>query len=257
MRRVLPLLQDRATGAFAISNAVAADVQPLLPRLTVHTVLNGVRTKFFDSDPVKAVDLDRLAGLPPSDPGTIRIGLVATYAAWKGHELFLEAASALRTLNARFYIVGGAVYATSRSQITQTALTQSIRTLGLDGKIGVVPFQLDMAHVYAALDIVVHASTRPEPFGRTVAEAMAAGRVVVAPNTGGIPEQIESGKTGVLYAPGNVQSLAASIAALHASPEQRRTIADAALQHARACLDAQRLAPQIFALYGAPRAASN
>jgi glycosyltransferase involved in cell wall biosynthesis len=183
--------------------------------------------------------------------------LVATYAVWKGHELFLKAASALRALNARFYIVGGAVYSTPRSQITETELSQTIRTFGLEGRVGVVPFQLDMSQVYAALDIVVHASTRREPFGRTIAEAMAAGRAVVAPNAGGIPEQIQSGKTGVLYSPGNVQSLVESIASLHASPERRTIMAAAALEHARTCLDARRLAPQIVALYGAPRAASN
>jgi glycosyltransferase involved in cell wall biosynthesis len=68
----------------------------------------------------------------------------------------------------------------------------------LGERVGVVPFQRDIAPIFAALDIVVHASTKREPFGRVVAEGMSAGRAVVAVGAGGILEQIEDGKTGLL-----------------------------------------------------------
>jgi glycosyltransferase involved in cell wall biosynthesis len=44
--------------------------------------------------------------------------------------------------------------------------------------------------VYRSLDIVVHASTKPEPFGRTIAEAMACGRAVLLSRESGVAELV-------------------------------------------------------------------
>jgi hypothetical protein len=60
--------------------------------MRIETVLNGVRTELFASGKEPPLDLDVLAGLPAASFGVVRIGLVATYASWKGHHLFLEAA---------------------------------------------------------------------------------------------------------------------------------------------------------------------
>ncbi len=45
----------------------------------------------------------------------------------------------------------------------------------LDNVVGLIPFQQDMAKVDNALDVVVHASTEPEPFGQVIIEGMACG----------------------------------------------------------------------------------
>jgi len=58
----------------------------------------------------------------------------------------------------------------------------------IENRVGFVPFQDNPADVYRALDIVVHASTKPEPFGRTIVEAMACGKPVIAAQTGGAAE---------------------------------------------------------------------
>jgi len=42
-----------------------------------------------------ALDLDRMAGLAPAPPGVCRVGLLATFARWKGQDVFLEAAARL------------------------------------------------------------------------------------------------------------------------------------------------------------------
>jgi glycosyltransferase involved in cell wall biosynthesis len=60
-------------------------------------------------------------------------------------------------------------------------------------------------------DLLVHASTAPEPFGRVLVEGMAAGVPVVASDHGAAPEIIESGTSGWLAQPGNVEALAAAI----------------------------------------------
>jgi glycosyltransferase involved in cell wall biosynthesis len=58
-------------------------------------------------------------------------------------------------------------------------------------------------------DIVVNASTDPEGFGRTVVEAQAMGRVVIATSHGGAGETVRDGETGFLVPPGDAKALAA------------------------------------------------
>jgi glycosyltransferase involved in cell wall biosynthesis len=249
MRHVLPMLRSRAAIAIAVSEAVANDARRVLAGLPVVTVLNGVRTGDFARADVRPADLDALAGIPAAPSGTTRVGLIATLATWKGHELFLRAANELRGYAARFYLVGGGLYSTSGSQRTFGDLRCRILELGLGDHVGIIPFQREIASVLAALDIVAHASTKPEPFGRVVAEGLSAGRVVVAAASGGILEQIVDGETGLLFPMGDSQSLTERIERLLRSPSLRRTLGTAGARHARAHLDSGRLGPEMYRLY--------
>ena len=74
---------------------VAADARRCLPdHLKVQVVHNSVNTEAFRPEG-PAADLDAMSGLPPAPQGTIRIGLPATFARWKGHETFLSAVAKL------------------------------------------------------------------------------------------------------------------------------------------------------------------
>jgi glycosyltransferase involved in cell wall biosynthesis len=68
----------------------------------------------------------------------------------------------------------------------------------------------DIPEVQRALDVLVNASVA-EPFGRSVLEALASGTPVVATDSGGIPEFVEDGETGVLVPPGDDAALAAAL----------------------------------------------
>jgi glycosyltransferase involved in cell wall biosynthesis len=249
MRRLLPLLQGRASAGIAVSEAVARDARRVLPQLTVRTVLNGVLTEHFRPGTVAPADLDGLAGLPPAPPGTARIGLVATLASWKGHELFIAATRKLREAASRFYIVGGALYSTEGSQRSAGELRMVVERAGMSHRFGFVPFQRNIAPIYAGLDVVVQASTRPEPFGRTVAEAMASAKPVVAAAAGGVLEQIEDGVTGLLFDPGAESALSAQLERLLDSPALRRSLGEAAARFAATHLDATRLGPETLGAY--------
>jgi glycosyltransferase involved in cell wall biosynthesis len=61
------------------------------------------------------------------------------------------------------------------------------------------------------VDVVIHASTSPEPFGRVIVEAMLASRPVVATRGGGASEIIDEGKNGLLCEPSSVESLAEKV----------------------------------------------
>lgn len=206
-----------------------------------------IRTEEFQRGRVPPFDLDALAALPPAP--AVRIGLIATYAHWKGQELFLEAAARLNASSARYYIIGGPVYTSGASQLTEAVLRERIRSLQLQDRVGLLPFQRDPARVYAALDIVVHASTKPEPFGRTVAEGMAAGCALVASAEGGPLEQIRDRVDGLLVPPRNVDALAASLKLLLEQPGLRRQLSDHAARRARNDLHADRLGGTMMQIY--------
>lgn len=247
--RVLPRLQRRASLGIAVSEAVARDARRVIRTLPLRTMLNGIRTERFAPGQIPPADLDALGRLSPSPPGTVRVGLVATYASWKGHCLFLDAVSRIDASNARFYIVGGPVYATRGSQLSEVDLRARIAQLGLEQRCALVPFQRNIASVYAGLDVVVHASIRPEPFGRTIAEGMASGRAVIAAGAGGTLEQIEHGINGLIFEPGDSIGLTKEMALLIHSPELRAKLQTAALIRARRYLDAARLGPMMAGIY--------
>ncbi|WP_426561639.1 glycosyltransferase family 4 protein [Angustibacter sp. McL0619] len=91
--------------------------------------------------------------------------------------------------------------------------------LGLDGSLE-LPGRLgtpDLAGLFAAADVVVVPS-RYEPFGLVALEAQAAGAAVVATAVGGLGEIVEDGRTGRLFAPGDVDRLAAILTVLLGDP---------------------------------------
>src|SRR5258706_484067 len=101
----------------ANSASVAADATRALANGTrVVTVRNGGDLVRFSIAGVRA-NLDAMSGLPQAPANTVRVGLVATLARWKGHVTFLEAIARLPPqLPVRAYIVGDAVYQTEGSQ---------------------------------------------------------------------------------------------------------------------------------------------
>ena len=72
----------------------------------------------------------------------------------------------------------------------------------------------DMPALLADHDVLVLPTIHPEPLARAVQEAMAMGLVVVATPTGGTPEIVSDGETGLIFAPGDAAALARCLAAL-------------------------------------------
>jgi glycosyltransferase involved in cell wall biosynthesis len=95
-------------------------------------------------------------------------------------------------------------------------------------------FVRDPGLAYAAADLFAHTSTLPEPFGRTIIEAMIAGCPVIATRAGGPAEIIVDGHSGLLTTPGDVPALARELIDLLISDERRVQLGQAARQRAEA-----------------------
>ncbi len=195
------------------------------------------------------LDLDAASGLPAAD-GVLRVGLVATFARWKGHETFLSASPPSRSsLPVRGYIVGGAVYETSGSQVSIAELRALVSSLGLESRVGFTGFVQDSATAMRALDMVVHASTDPEPFGLVIAEAMACGKPIVASRAGGAAELTEPGVNALGYEPGDSAALARCIDTLARDEGLRQRLGTAGRSTAERSFSRRRMTSELTSIY--------
>jgi glycosyltransferase involved in cell wall biosynthesis len=237
-RALLTRHASRASALVANSYSVAADLTSVFgDRAPVSTIYNAVDLEAFTPDGPVA-DLDRLAGLPPAGPGTVRVGLMATFGRWKGHEPFLRAVQRLgRSVPIRAYIVGAPLYDTAGSQYTLDELRRLATDLGVSDRVGFTGFIERPAGALRALDVVVHASIQPEPFGLVIAEAMACRRAVIVSAAGGAAELVRDGINALTHPPGDIERLAEAIERCAESEDLRQQLGQQARRAALARFD--------------------
>jgi glycosyltransferase involved in cell wall biosynthesis len=252
-RALLRRSAGRVAVAVANSHSVARDLAAATgPDLRIETIYNGIDLREFapSSPATDRADLDELAGWPAAPAGTVRIGLVATFGRWKGHDVFLRALAQLDpSLPVRAYIVGGAVYDTAGSQYSLAELRRMTAEAGLEQRVAFTGFVPRTAPVLRALDVVVHASTQPEPFGLAIAEAMACGCAVVVSDAGGAAEIVDAGNNALVHPPGDATALAHVLASLVGDDELRSRLGSAARAAALQKFDAGTFAGGFARIY--------
>jgi glycosyltransferase involved in cell wall biosynthesis len=250
MARLLRWHVGRCSAVITNSRSVAEDVRRVCGSdLKVYPVLDAIDLEKF-SPAGKLLDLDALARLPEAEAGTLRVGLLATMARWKGHTTFLRALSRVPAhLKVRGYIIGGALYQTDGSQHSLEELRRAAEELGLENRVGFTGFVEDAASAMRALDVIVHASTEPEPFGLVIAEAMACGRALVASEAGGAAEIINAGTDALAHQPGDAEALAERITRLACDAGLRKRLGEAGRLTAEREFDRARLATELIPIY--------
>lgn len=215
----------------ANSAAVAASVRPHGARPPTVPIHNPVDLERFRPGLDRAGFRHEL-GVSTETP---LIGQIAHLTPWKGHELFLHIARAIahELPAARFVIVGGAIYETGGHEGYRATLERQARELRLADRVVFLGERRDVPEILAALDMLVHCPTSPEPFGRALAEAMAVGTPVVAAESGGSAEIVEEGVTGRLVPAGDVDAFAAAVVELLRDPALRHRMGAAGRHRAQ------------------------
>jgi glycosyltransferase involved in cell wall biosynthesis len=125
-----------------------------------------------------------------------------------------------------------------------------VQKLGLQGVVHIVGNCRDMAAAYKLSDVVVSASTEPEAFGRTVAEAQAIGKPVIAPNHGAAPEILLPEVTGWLVPPSDPHALAGALEkALDLDTDARERLAKAAIARVHDNFTTKKMCDATIAVY--------
>ncbi len=201
----------------------------------------GVSLQVID-DPI---DLERFA--PRADlvaPAGGPLLIVGQITPWKGHDTAIRALAGIHDAHPdlRLQIVGAVKFAGPATRFDNQAYLDSLRALidelGLGAAVEFVGERSDIPEIMASATAVLVPSVE-EPFGRTVAEAMAVGTPVVATTIGGPAEVVEDGVTGLLADPHDPAAWSRAIARIVADPASAREMAARAGEVAR-----RRFAPQ-------------
>ena len=107
--------------------------------------------------------------------------------------------------------------------------SRSLTSLRIAERVHFRGFRDDVFAELASIDVLVHASTIPEPFGQVVLEGMAAGVAVIAADEGGPTEIITDNQNGRLFRSRDVASLAGVMRDLADDPTQRARLSSAAV----------------------------
>ncbi|MBL9139422.1 MAG: glycosyltransferase family 4 protein [Verrucomicrobiales bacterium] len=167
--------------------------------------------------------LRRMLNLPENE---LLIGVLGRFTPWKGQELFVQLAEAWCRDSARghFALIG---HAFNEDQPFEARLREFVRERKLRNRVHFVPFQREVAAGLSDLDLLLHTSLKPEPFGRVIIEAMAVGVPVIAAKAGGVPEIIDHWRNGLLAEPGDVASYRECLARVVQDDALRATLAEA------------------------------
>lgn len=152
------------------------------------------------------------------------IGIVGNVKRWKGQEVVVRAYAKLRSSHPKLtcVIVGAVADRKYEANLRQTA-----KELGVADRLVFVGYHPRPPALMGQMDVILHASIQPEPFGIVLLEAMAIGKPVVAARAGGPLDIVMDGVTGFLAKPGDPDDYAAKIGEALADDERRRSMGQA------------------------------
>ncbi len=191
---------DRVEVAIAISRQIEQSlITGGVSMSRVRTLYSGIdcssRQSTRDDQAIR-----RLIGVPNE---AVLLGTVANLFPRKGYEVMLRALPAIvHAVPTVHYVIVG-----SDDHGYADRLTRLASELTIADRVHIVGFQDPVQPFLAALDLYLHPALM-EGFGIAVVEAMAMGKAVVATTTGGLPEVVAQGETGLLVPPGDAESLA-------------------------------------------------
>ncbi len=246
--RVRNRLTHRIT---AVSHAVASvcEIVEGVPSHKIVVIHNGVpiprRERTQNDGPSK---IQKKLGLAP---GTRLIGYIAHYRPEKGHDTLLEAFRLVRDRLPKTHLICCGI-ATAETRARLSALT---RALHVESSVSLLDTRSDVDEFYSGLDLYVHPS-HSEGFSNSLLEAMAHALPVVAANTGGTPEAVLDGTTGLLAPAGNAAAFADAIEKLLDNPGRLREFGEAGYRRVVSRFSAAQMLEGYAAFYESALAAA-
>ena len=176
------------------------------------------------------------------------VGIIGNIKPWKGQEVVIRAIGLLRDEfpDLVCVLIGDT---SPDDEAYRERIETLIDQLGLRGRVLITGFRADVANYIAALEIQIHASIAPEPFGRVLLEGMALGKPLVASSGGAVSEIVVDATTGLLFEPGNPEALADALRSLLNDPIRAAAMGLAGRQRLAVEFSIQRNVSETQAIY--------
>jgi len=223
-----------ATGIIAISRAVAAQFT-ICSRVSgkVMVIHNAIDISDFQKRKREShADLRKEFHLPEK---SVIIASVGQIAEWKGQEYCIYAARELvrRFDNVYFFIIGKPLFKEENYNIHIHTL---VKELNLEQRVFFTGFRRDIPALMHEVNFLLHTPVEPEPFGRVLIEAMAAGTPVVAFDNGATAEVLR-GNMGLLVRPLDTRGIIKAISILLKDDDLYANTAKRAQEYVRKYFD--------------------
>jgi glycosyltransferase involved in cell wall biosynthesis len=231
----------------AVSEAVERSLlsQKIFPAEKIRRIPNGIDVERFERR-ARSFDTQRFRRLS-GIKGRLVVGTAGELREHKGQDEFIRAAAIIaRGFEDVEFIIAGEDQSPRKEY--RARLERLVRELGLQARLHFTGWIEDVAELLPALDIFV-SSSRVEPFGLVMVEAMAAGVAVVATATGGAREIVEHGVTGRIVEVEDHEALASAVSTLLANDEARLRMAAHGRARARTRFSLERMVTETEALY--------
>lgn len=202
----------------AVSQAVADSIpSELVPEERVTAIHDPVDIAEIDRAAAFRKPIRELLGIGEDE---IVAGIFGRVIRWKGQLEFVKAGILAMEKHPRLrMMIIGDEGDGSRSYLGEVREIAARSTVS--DRFIFAGYQKEVEKYYAAVDVVVHASISPEPFGMVVPEGMAAGCPVIAADAGGPREVVAQGMDGFLVPPGGVEPMADAMLELARNRDRR------------------------------------
>ena len=230
----------------AISEAGAHLLRSRIRAENVIAIPNGLPISYQIEKSTAKIKAERsILGIPEQAKV---ISIIGRLVEWKGQDVYLKAlAKVIRDHSEVIGIILG--HDPTQDQQYLKKLKALSEELNISSHVRFLPWQEDVKTIYSLSDIVVHASTDPEPFGLVILEAMFAQKPIVATKGGGVSDLMIDGKTGILVEPKEVDQLAHELNRLVSDSKFAKELAEAGEHRAKMYFSMERNGTRVQELY--------
>lgn len=249
IKRLYNAVMTRGERVIAISDFIAEHMVQTykVDPAKVRVIHRGVDVQQFDPAHVSQERVIRLAAQWRLPEDRHIVLLPGRLSSWKGQDVLIDALARLRRKDLFGIMVGIGQGSSALREEMEGAILRS----KLEDSVRLIDECRDMPAAYMLADVVVAPSTRPEAFGRTVVEAQAMGRPIIASDHGGARETIIPGATGSLVPPGDAGALAEAISRMIGlDGPSRDRLGRQASAHVRANFTNDVMCASTLAVYG-------
>ena len=210
-----------------VSEATRWDFAPVEKQTLIY---NGVNLDAFQALPEEIERLRTELFSDDEPDAAMLVGVVTRITPEKGIHVLVSAIRELKgNANVKLLIVGGPYF--QKDVEYMETLKQEVADSGIEDSVIFTGFLSDTRIVTSLLDIVLVPSIIPEACPRTIIEAMAVGKPVIATPLGGSKELVTP-ETGILVPPEDASAVADAITTLAADPERLTAMGNAARERA-------------------------